>query len=114
MGLYVNPHPDTGQTKLEYLEAHGEEVDVETALNFIYDGKTFPVIWLDNGPFDAAAVAVDEAERKYFLVDTPEDPRPKRIFMVPAYDLGLAAGLDGRWVRKFGWPLPVLPSASIK
>ena len=91
MGIYVNP--TTGQTKAEYLVDKGIEVTKNDVANFDYDGDTFPVILVDNGGFDAAAVAFNAGERDYFLHDDTTG-RPMRFFLVAREHLRFEAGLD--------------------
>ena len=76
MGIYINPK---NESKEQWLESVSEP----TTLNKLReaDYKTlFPVVWVDNGHFTAAAVA-DSPKELHRFVDFP-DSRPMKYYLV--------------------------------
>ena len=80
MGRYINP--TDGLTKEDFLNKFGTKVsaDVAADFNYIDDTYSLPVCWVDNGPFTAAAIAIDQREMDEFQ---KPDPRPKKWYLVP-------------------------------
>jgi hypothetical protein len=76
MGYYINP---PGMSKERWLQAYSDKSVAVPDPDEATPGKHW-VIWVDNGPFTAAAVAYNRAEFRYFL-DHP-DARPRRWFLV--------------------------------
>lgn len=74
MGLYINPQDGT---KTEWLEANGVQLNEE--IKFPEQGNSI-VCLIDNGVFDAAAVAYSERELEHFQID---DGRNKKWYIVP-------------------------------
>ncbi|GEM_PF-1818007 len=93
MGEYVNPR---GESKESFLDREGNEVD-KIVWEEIPVGN-IPVIYVDNGPFSAAAIAYSKCELEVFT--SPGDYRPKRFYLVPVgkilalYDDSSAARLS--------------------
>lgn len=77
MGFYINPQ-DT--SKEEFLEKHGSLVSNDLKWKDVPKGN-FPVVLVDNGRFTAAGVCCEERELEEFL-RTPNDYRPKKVFLV--------------------------------
>ena len=79
MGLYLNP---LHESKEAFLERHGRPIKESEFKNWDFLKKDeLPVVWVNNGPFTAAAVAYDEGELRAFTEH--KDPRPKSYFAVP-------------------------------
>ena len=80
MGYYINP--TDGLTKEEFLAKYGTKISPVMAaeFNYIDDTGYLPVCWVNNGPFTAAAIAIDQREMDEFQAP---DPRPKKWYFVP-------------------------------
>ena len=89
MGCYVNP-PDGD--KYKWLLANGEETSRPCEITEAF----LPVCLVDNGPFDAAAVAFSQREIEAF--SQPTDFRPKWWFKVPREKLYTVSDLRN-WER---------------
>ena len=74
MGYYINP---PGGDKLRWLQENGQETP--PAWRDITAGY-LPVCLVDNGPYTAAAVCYNREEFEEF--SRPDDPRPRRWFLV--------------------------------
>lgn len=85
MGQYINP---TYTTKEAWLAENGVEIEPVWPI----DQPDISLICLvDNGPFTAAAVVYDQREWDEF--NRPDDPRPKRWFVVDTSELsGVVTG----------------------
>ena len=83
MGAYVNPPDMTGE---EWLEKHGVLVECDLsdgkrpAFSEVAGDGVLPVILVDNGPFVAAAIAFSEPEYTEFTA--PDNPRPRKMYVV--------------------------------
>lgn len=75
MGYYVNP---PNETKEVFLNREGLEVPKADWDKVPKD--SIPVILIQNPMFTAAAIAYSLPEYKVFI--DPDDPRPKKIFIV--------------------------------
>lgn len=78
MGYYIetqNPRAKAGQLLAEFPEIQKTDAPV-----FDYTGKTVNVCVVENGPFDACAIAYDVNELDAFRVD---DGRRKTWLVVP-------------------------------
>lgn len=87
MGIYINP-PD--MTKEQFLTEVGTPLDGAPA-GVWSDPDTYPVCWMDNGPFTAAAIVYNERERDAMTL--AEDGRPKQWYTVPRAALFLLPGV---------------------
>jgi len=76
MGYYVNPPLST---KEDFLADNGVIVPFETKWNDI-PKDCLPVMWVNNGPFTAAAIGFNPKELDAFR--EPKDNRPKKLFVV--------------------------------
>ena len=90
MGLYINP---TDMSKEEWLLANVVGRGSRVSLPLPEDPALALVCFVDNGWMTAAAVCLDEAERKAF--SRPGDERPKAWFHVPRAALRKLPGLEG-------------------
>lgn len=75
MGYYVNP----GENQAAWLERNAKEFPNKEAAQAALGAGEMIVVWMDNGPFAAAGVAVDERELDAFTES--RDTRPKRFFV---------------------------------
>jgi len=82
MGFYVNPE---NESKEEFLSNKMEFDSVSWDMLARMEPASLPVVLVDNGPFSAAGVAYNEQELSDF--QDPNDPRPKRYFLVPIEEL---------------------------
>jgi uroporphyrinogen-III decarboxylase len=84
MGFYINPEK---MSKEEWLLENTSPITVIDACNLLENPvkEELPVIWVNNGPFTAAAIAYDLKELKDFL--NPNDVRPKKLFKAKIKDL---------------------------
>ena len=73
MGYYIETPVHLGKAK--YLVDHHNAELVLSPEDFKFDGDEALVCVVENGPFDAAGVAYDAAERDSF--NNPTDPRAK-------------------------------------
>ena len=76
MGYYIET--EAAKNKAKWLVEHAGGTIVPRATP-AHD--SIPVVVCDNGPFEAAGIAVDAEELRAFT--DPFDPRPKTIVMVP-------------------------------
>ena len=76
MGYYIET--EAAKNKANWLVDNAGGVIVPRATP---THDSIPVIVCDNGPFEAAGIAYDDAELRAFT--DPFDPRPKTIVMVP-------------------------------
>lgn len=79
MGFYLNPPDCTPRGKSKWLKENG------VALPAVPDWCDIPedccaICCVDNGPFEAAAIACDSQELNRF--NHPEDDRPKLWFFI--------------------------------
>lgn len=77
MGCYVNTRDGS---KEEFLALCGETTNGPCAITETH----LPVVWVNNGPFTAVAVAYSQREIEAFLYP---DPRPKQWYRVSREDL---------------------------
>lgn len=82
MGRYLNP---AGMTKEQWLAENAEEVSFPPSTS-PYNGK-YVVCLVNNGPFNAAALAYDDRELAAFT--DPGDRRPKKWFLVNKDQAGM-------------------------
>ena len=100
MGLYVNP---TTLNKEQWLIAHAEMVTHQDITgsnwtNVINMGRV-PLVWVDNGPFTALAVAFSSEEAEEFA---QPDGRAKRFFTVRRSCLAdYASGVGEHMLRSY-------------
>lgn len=93
MGFYVNPND---RSKKAFLIGRGVVVPGRTLDWSAVPKGSLPVVHMDNGYFDAAGIAYNEAELKAFTM--PDDKRPRTIYIVKIEDLLTVAGPDfARW-----------------
>lgn len=97
MGLYINPNTD----KMDWLQRNSTKLitGVPTEQDF-YDtpNDSFIVCYVDNGFFDALAVAFDLRELKAFT--DPGDPRSKLFAVVPKNNIKRHAPDYDHYVRE--------------
>lgn len=80
MGRYINRPDGAPRGKVEYLNKLGaREVTQETAREAVELHGV--IVLVDNGLFEAAGYAYSPAEFAAFI--SPDDPRPKRFFILP-------------------------------
>lgn len=79
MGIHINPRD---MTKEEWLARHGTEVEPVWSLA---DPAKALVCLVDNGLFTAAGVILDDDE--WVAITDPDDPRPRRWFLVEREEL---------------------------
>ena len=83
MGYYINPPAETVEDarrgKLAWLEEQGVKLDYAPNWSEVPKGCC-AVVCVDNGPFQAAAIAYKPSELDYFK-NTP-DPRPRTWFFL--------------------------------
>lgn len=89
MGYYINPRD---KTKEQYLAACGEELPSCPKWTDIPQGKVL-VCWINNGFMTAAAIAYSERELEDFT--RPNDPRPKKWFLLSFEDAVAASDWRG-------------------
>lgn len=75
MGCYISP---SQETKESFLAREGRVINVN---DFTAEPNELPVCLVDNGAFNAAAVAFDRAELHRF--SDVNDQRPKVWYLVP-------------------------------
>jgi hypothetical protein len=83
MGIYINPPGvDTKSGKISYIALHAEKTDQDGFRSWPpgKNGK-FGVCVVDNGPFNAAGVAMDKREAEAFTMQ--RDARQKLFFLMP-------------------------------
>ena len=80
MGYYIET-PENLNKAGQLLAAHPAIREVKDQPAFDPTGQTVVVCVVENGPFDACAVAYSPGELDYF--QSPDDPRPKRWLVVP-------------------------------
>jgi len=80
MGCYVNPND---MEKEDWLFENNDNKDFEDygSWKACFEERKLPVVLVHNGFFTAAAVAYNEDELKEFTRD--DDPRPRKIFVIP-------------------------------
>ena len=80
MGRYINRPDGAPRGKVEYLlELGAKEVDPLLAEESVEGAGV--IVLVDNGLFEAAGYAYSPAEFAAFI--RPDDPRPKRFFILP-------------------------------
>ena len=83
MGYYIETPPLNKNKADALLVAFPDKVkEVPHAPKFDATGKTVAVCVVDNGPFEAAAIAYSPSELAAFSCD-PSDTRPKRWLTMP-------------------------------
>lgn len=79
--LYINPR---ATTKEQWLTENATQVTEDRVKNFDFeapaDDAYYPCIWVDNGSFTAAGVAIDAAEQDRWFAT--EDTRLKTYWLV--------------------------------
>lgn len=78
MSIYVNPKDGD---KLKWLVKNMKGRPSFVPFPKHTDGTNVQLVWVDNGPFDALAIAYSSRELQVFY--NPQDPRPKYFAMVP-------------------------------
>ncbi len=77
MGYYINPS-DCGEFKRDYFKAKFNSITLHEFLEIEPSPHGYPVVVVENGYFDAAAVGFSRDEVKYFV--NPDDGRGKTFF----------------------------------
>lgn len=80
MGYYIEVERPTQKAK-QLVEQYNAEL-VLSPEAFDFSGSDALICVVENGPFDAAAIAYDEAERNDFL-PTARDQRPRTWLKMP-------------------------------
>ena len=80
MGIYLNPR---GKTKEQWLKENGKLVPWPSVGAKMPEGDQRYVMWVNNGPFTAAAVAFCQSELDYFARERLTDDREALCYLVP-------------------------------
>ena len=92
MGCYINPPQNK---KKEFIEKEATQIAMtKEALTVHLTDTTVPVVYIDNGPFDALAVAYNLGEIEEFT--QPQDPRTKAAYVIKREKLVEAIGISAR------------------
>jgi len=85
MGYYMNPPADSPEEfrhgKLAWLRKHGQELEGAPVWDQI-PKDSCAVVCVNNGPFQAIAIAYKPLELQYFADTFQGDQRPKTWFIV--------------------------------
>ena len=79
MGYYIEAPTNKGKTNYLVQSLGGKEVSMPASFHEIPEGKMLVVV-VDNGPFEACALANSEDEFRAFTEH--DDPRPKRFVLL--------------------------------
>lgn len=77
MGYYVNPR---NESKESFLKQHGLIAPENFKWHNLPKGMLPVILINNNGQFNAAGIAYSESELRAFT--DPDDPRPRKIFLV--------------------------------
>jgi hypothetical protein len=98
MGIYINP---IGQDKGDWLIANMDEYfDRLPNFDTVPDDSVL-VCLVNNGPFTAAGVIVDDYE--YRAMSQPSDVRPKGWFFVKRDKVAAVCPDYARWLKNHGY-----------
>lgn len=96
MGYYLERSDGQPKGKADWLIANAGAVETSFG-HMIGTGQEIPVVVVDNGAFEAAAVAFSPAELAVFM--DLRDSRTKRFLLVPAAEI-----LKQHPDLKLNWP----------
>lgn len=96
MTQYLNP---TGMTKGTFLKKYGTQIQESALKNFNPEDRSVNcvVVLVDNGDFSAAGIMDGERDLRDFT--DPDDPRPRKFFLVKTAAINAMGGAAGGVVK---------------